>query len=48
LIYPLIGHSKPRISEEKIKNWFLNDLIGGKSKQKYFTGDKSKKIFYRV
>jgi len=32
---PLIGHSKTRIYEEK--NWFLNDLLGGKSKLKYFT-----------
>jgi len=46
LIYPL---NRPNKNENflKKKNWFLFGLLGGKSKQKYFTGGKSKKIFYR-
>jgi len=30
---------------EKKKNWFLFGLLGGKSKQKYFTGVNQKKYF---
>jgi len=41
--------NRPNKNENFLKKkiWFLFGLLGGKSKQKYFTGGKSKKIFYR-
>jgi len=47
LIYPLIGQTKTNFILFFKKNSFLFGLLGGKSKQKYFTGGKSKKKITR-